>query len=74
MVLVQSTLSLHHSDSPTLTFWRLKFSTNEGDAEPIDLPRLNVELFLIRVDGPSNLSNCIGLDCHVTTQVKVAQN
>ena len=39
----------------TLTFWRREFSPNERDAESINLPQPNVELFLIRVDEPSQL-------------------
>ena len=52
MVLVQGALFVHHSDSLTL---RHEFSLNERDAEPKDLPQPNVELFLIRVDGLSQL-------------------
>ena len=55
MVRVQRTLFVHHSDSPTVTFWRREFSPNERDAESINLPQPNVELFLIRADGPSRL-------------------
>ena len=53
MVLAQSTLFVHHSDSPILTLWRRECSPNERDAEPIDLQQPNVELFLIQVGGPS---------------------
>ena len=37
MVLAQSTLFVHHWDSPILTFWRREFSPNEREAEPKDL-------------------------------------
>ena len=53
MVLAQGTFFVRHSDSPTLTFWRREFSPNERDAESIDLQQPNIELCLIRVDGPS---------------------
>ena len=53
MVLARSALFVHHSNSPTLTFWRLEFSLNESGAEPTDLHQRSVELFLFRVDGPS---------------------
>ena len=53
MVLVRCTLFAHHSDSPTLTLWRREFSPNERDAESMNLPQPNVELFLLRVDEPS---------------------
>ena len=33
--------------------WESRISPNERDAEPTDLQQLDVELFLIRVDGPS---------------------
>ena len=55
MVLVQGTLFVHHSDSPIPTLWRLDFSPNERDAQPINLPQPSVELFLIRVSEPSQL-------------------
>ena len=53
MVLVRGTMFVHHPDSPSLTFWRLEFYSNKRDAEPTNLPQQNVELFLIRVDEPS---------------------
>ena len=53
MVLAQGTSFVHHSESPTLKFWRRELSPNERDAESTDLQQPNVELFLIRVDGLS---------------------
>ena len=35
MVMVRSSLFVHHSDSSTPTFWRRDFSPNERDAESV---------------------------------------
>ena len=54
--------------------WRCECSPNDRDAEPIDLQQPSVEFFGSEWIDLFFRSNCIGLDCCVTSQVKVVQN
>ena len=54
-VLAQDTWFVGRSDSPVLTFGRLKFHLNEHVVAPTGLQQPNVGLFLIRAGGPSQL-------------------
>ena len=55
MVPAQDTWFVHRSDSPILTFCRLKFPLNEHDVAPKDLQQPNVRLSLVPAGEPSRM-------------------